>query len=100
MFDANGCSYSNTIEIIDNTAVGLASENTAIYQFENPMYGNILNFYHAASIDEISVYNALGQLLPSHFENNILLINDDYKGVIFLKISSHGKANHVKVLKL
>ena len=64
------------------------------------MYGNILHFYNASSIDEISVYNALGQLLPSQFENNILFIHDDYKGVIFLKIISQNKENHFKVLKL
>jgi hypothetical protein len=100
VFDANGCSLSNTIEIIDNTSVGLTFKNIATYQFENPMYGNILHFYNASSIDEISVYNALGQLLPSQFENNILFIHDDYKGVIFLKIISQNKENHFKVLKL
>ncbi len=100
VFDANGCSYSNTIEIVDYTAVGLASEKNATYQFENPMYGNIIHLYNASSIDEISVYNTLGQLLPSHLENNILFINDDYKGVIFLKIISHHKSYHFKVIKL
>jgi hypothetical protein len=100
VIDANGCSFSNTIEIVDYTAVGLAFQNTETYQFENPIYGNILYFYSASSIDEISVYNTLGQMLPSHFENNILFINDDYKGVIFLKIISQNKENNFKVLKL
>jgi hypothetical protein len=100
VFDASGCSYSNTLEIVDYTAVGISSESSALFKFKNPMVDNQLQIFTLEKITKIDIYNTIGQLIPSKFENNVLQLEEDYHGVIFLKIIANERENNFKLVKL
>ena len=42
VYDANGCNYTSTIEIIDETLISIFNEKTGAIKFQNPMAGDYL----------------------------------------------------------
>ncbi len=99
VIDANGCVYSNNITIVDQTLVGLTVNNKQTLIYENPMIGSELQIKSLEKIRQIKVYNTLGQLITSSFENNTLHLNDDYYGLIYLTVITEQSQQHIKILK-
>lgn len=99
VIDANGCSYSSNIEIINESSIGIKDENNFSISFQNPMIGNTLLISSKVKISEIKVYNSLGQVTSSFFENNILHVSEELTGIIYLKIISKNSERNFKVLK-
>ncbi len=99
VIDANGCVYSNNITIVDQTLVGLTVNNKQTLIYENPMIGGELQIKSLEKIRQIKVYNTLGQLITSSFENNTLHLNDDYYGLIYLTVITEQSQQHIKILK-
>ena len=100
VYDANGCMYSNTIEIVDYTTVSLNATLNGILKFQNPIYESKLHIEGVENMTEIALYNSMGQLIPSTFENNNLHFEAAYTGLLYLKIVENGKEQHFKILKL
>jgi hypothetical protein len=99
VIDANGCTYSSNIEIINESSIGIKDENNFSISFQNPMIGNTLLISSEVKISEIKVYNSLGQVTSSFFENNILHVSEELTGIIYLKIISKNSERNFKVLK-
>lgn len=93
--DANGCEVTSTVEI-DNPNGILDWSQSGISVFPNPVADDRLNVINQsnASIEMISIYNSIGQLL--HQENvstGQLSINTEQfeNGIYFLVIDQNGK---------
>ncbi|MBL7911696.1 MAG: T9SS type A sorting domain-containing protein [Bacteroidia bacterium] len=102
----NGCVDTETISISVSPCTGISKtssiENLKVYP--NPTQGSVtLNFGEAFS-GQITVYNALGQLLITQKINDSEKLNLDLstypKGVYLIKLSPvSGKGNHVRIVR-
>ena len=100
VIDANGCIFSNTIQIVDYTVTETVSILKSSISFENPMIGNTLTLNCSENIIQVIVYNALGAVIPTIFENNILKIEGNYSGIFYLKVKLKDQEKNFKIMKL
>jgi hypothetical protein len=99
VIDANGCIYSSNIEILDATLTGLTTNNNFYIIIQNPVIENDIPIKSSEKIFSVSVYNTLGQEISASYENNVLHLSDNYKGIICLKITTVNGERYFKILK-
>jgi hypothetical protein len=99
IYDANGCYYYENIEITDQTITLLKESLQQGISFENPMTGESLKIYYNGEIEEILLYNTLGQLVKSSFDGSYLHIHEKLMGVFYMRIIGPTGEQHFKMLK-
>jgi hypothetical protein len=99
VIDANGCTYSINIEIIDETITGIKNSNSFNILIQNPFTGNEIPIACSDKISSAVVYNTLGQIIPSLLENNVLYLSENCNGIIHLIICTEKGEKHFTLLK-
>ncbi len=100
--DANGCSNSTTItqDVSLCTGITTLSNDASINVYPNPNKGIFV--VELTSASKVTVMNALGQVITSEiFEagKHTVNINNESKGVYFVKVMSNNKQQIIKVIK-
>jgi hypothetical protein len=99
VIDANGCTYSINIEIIDETITGIKNSNSFNILIQNPFTGSEIPIACSDKISSAVVYNTLGQIIPSLLENNVLYLSENCNGIIHLIICTEKGEKHFTLLK-
>lgn len=97
--DAQGCIFTSNIEIIDYTVTGGLMVGEDFCYIENPFKGYQVPLFCKNKIDEIGVFDILGNTLPFYTEHDKFFIKSEYKGLILLKIRIGDSVRFYKLVK-
>ncbi|WP_159021393.1 aryl-sulfate sulfotransferase [Formosa sp. L2A11] len=90
----------NTLSDACNTLSIYEEETVNKIAFTNPIENNTIQFYKVLTNVQISIYNALGQLLynTENFNGNELRLDNTSTGIHFISIENNGARQIEKVL--
>jgi hypothetical protein len=98
--DNNGCLYTQNFIVDDLTVTAIYNEIIEVSLSPNPIDNNMINIHSNVGIDAIMVYDLFGNKIDFILNNNTLLVDELYQGLLFVCIEVGGKHFRYKILKI
>jgi len=100
--DVNGCTATNTIQVIVNPCTGIDELNyiEAISIYPNPNDGKF--YIETSAVVDFKIYNQLGMLVHKgnvEDDGQMIDISKLSNGIFFLELSNASRGNYFKIIK-